>query len=229
MNPNYREVAYLMAEAQNALQNQIASAESLIDVDSLYQHALAAAGREEWMQAVVDFEKVQLLQPGHREVTARLAEARAKSALVQRPPNVAAPAATTSSLAVYLGGAAALLILPLLGFVAFSPATRARLQCLRGNYAVAAQIYEKALARSPDKVKLYPALASLYLLLGRNDESALKIYKMVLQLNLPTYNREEINLIVAQKYLVEGRTDSDAIEILEGALKAEQRRQQSLS
>lgn len=52
------------------------------------------------------------------------------------------------------------------------------------------------------------------------------IYKTVLQLNLATHNREEINVVVAQKYLVEGRTDSDAIEILEGALKAEQRRQQ---
>ena len=227
MNPNYLEVANLRAESQNALQNQAASGLRLIDVDSLYQHALAAAGREEWMQAVVDFEKVQMLQPDHREVTDRLAEARAKLALAKRAAN-APPDRTPNSFSVYLGGAAALLILPLLGLAAFSPATRARLLYLRGNYVVAAQIYEKVLARNPGKMKLYPALANIYLLLGRHDESALKIYKTVLQLNLATHNREQMNVIVAQKYLVEGRTDSEAIEILEGALKVEQRRRQSL-
>jgi tetratricopeptide (TPR) repeat protein len=229
LNPHYREVASLMAETHGKLRHQAVFAAGAINVDSLYQQALAAAGREEWMQAVVDFEKVQLLWPGRVEVAERLAEARAKLAMAKRAANTTAPGATLSTLSIYLGGAAALLILPLLGFAAFSPATRARLQCLRGNYAVAAQIYEKVLARNPDKVKLYPALANIYLLLGRNDESALKIYKTVLQLNLATHHREEMNVVVAQKYLVEGRTDSEAIEILEGALKAEQRRQQSLS
>jgi hypothetical protein len=75
-------------------------------------------------------------------------------------------------------------------------------------------------------VKLYSALANIYLLLGRNDENAIKVYKMVLQLNLNTRHRDEMSTIVAQNYLTEGRTDSDAIEVLESALKAEQRRQQ---
>jgi hypothetical protein len=46
-----------------------------------------------------------------------------------------------------------------------------------------------------------------------------------LQLNLATSRREEINAIVAQNYLTEGRTDSDALEVLENALKSERSRQ----
>jgi len=49
-----------------------------------------------------------------------------------------------------------------------------------------------------------------------------------LQLNLNARNRDEMSAIVAQNYLTEGRTDLDAIEVLESALKAEQRRQQRL-
>jgi hypothetical protein len=48
---------------------------------------------------------------------------------------------------------------------------------------------------------------------------------MILQLNLPVANREEINAIVTQKYLTEGRMDYDAIEVFEEALKAERRKQ----
>jgi hypothetical protein len=116
--------------------------------------------------------------------------------------------------------------LSLVGVVILSPTVRARFHVLRGNYAAGARIYEKILARHPQRVKLCLPLANLYLLLGRRDEAALKIFKTILQLNLAAPNRDEINAIVAQNYLTEGRTDSDAIEVLEGALKAEQRRQQ---
>lgn len=61
------------------------------------------------------------------------------------------------------------------------------------------------------------------MLAGRKDEAAIKIYKTVLQLNLVTRNREEINTIVAQAYLSEGAKDTDAIKILEDALRDEVR------
>jgi tetratricopeptide (TPR) repeat protein len=112
-------------------------------------------------------------------------------------------------------------LFPAAGFVVFSPATRARLHLLRGNYIAAAQLYEKILQRRPGRVKLYSLLANIYLLMGRQDEQALKVYKAILQLNIATHKRDEINTIVAQNYLTEGRTDSDAIAVLESALKAE--------
>ncbi|MCI0697647.1 hypothetical protein L0337_37280 [candidate division KSB1 bacterium] len=43
-------------------------------------------------------------------------------------------------------------------------------------------------------------------------------------MNIATHKHDEINTIVAQNYLTEGRTDSDAITVLESALKAERQK-----
>jgi len=226
INPNYRNVAGLLAEVESALTQKtepaaIAAASSA-PLDSLYQSALASLQKEDWLQAMVTLEKLQLLQPTYRDVVDRLAYARANlhqagisgSALLEQ---------TGSRSSFYIGGAiVALMVLPLLGFIVFSSTVRAHFYFWRGDYAAAAEIYEKLLVRYPQRAKLYVALANIYFLMGRSDERAMRVYKMVLQLNLATRNREEINSLVAQRYLTEGRTDTDAIEVLEDALKVEQ-------
>jgi len=164
-----------------------------------------------------------MVQPNYRDTEGLLAEARANFRLAGK--SVEAGEETGNSSFIVGGAIAATLLFPLLGFIALSPATRARFHLLRGKYTAAAQIYERILVRHPNRVKLYSLLASIYLLMGRRDEQAMKIYKMILQLHLTSGNREEISSIVAQNYLTEGRTDSDAIEVLESALKAEQRKQ----
>jgi len=232
INPNYRDVANLYAEVDAALSKKVEviagtkpSPAAPAKVDSIYQAGLTAFERKDWMPALVAFEKVQLLQPNYRDIVDRLAEARARLETAKRS-DVVAEAGESGGKALYIGGAlAALVLLPLIGAVVFSPAARARLHLMRGDYVAATQIYEHLLVRHPDKVKLYLALAKLYLLMGRKDESAVKVYKMVLQLNLATSNRDEMSTIVAQSFLTEGRTDTDAIEVMESALKAEQRRQ----
>ena len=104
------------------------------------------------------------------------------------------------------------------------PAARARILLLQGDYAKAAQIYERLLGRRPTRLKLYPVLANIYLLEGRTDEQAIKVFKMILQLNLLTHRRDDINAIVAQRFLSEGRKDHDAINIMEDALLIEMRK-----
>ncbi len=229
INPNYRDSARLLAEIEKAL--RLKAAPVAANIDSLYQMALAAFAQKDWMQAVVNLEKVRLLQPNYRDVVNRLAEARSflvnPSASQSYVPEgtttkVVAPNEATNFSFLPLYGALA--ALSLVGIVILSPTARARFHVLRGNYAAGVRIYEKILARHPQRVKLYLPLANLYLLLGRRDEAALKIFKTILLLNLATQNRDEISTIVAQNYLTEGRTDSDAIEVLEGALQAEQRR-----
>jgi tetratricopeptide (TPR) repeat protein len=232
IDANYRQVTTLLTEVENALRNRgvpvprselpANATASQVNIDSLYQSGVAAAAAKDWLQAVINFEKVRMLQSNYSDVTDRLAEARANLTLAANGEK----AQSGGNVSAYVGGAAALLILPLLGFAIFSPAARARFHLLRGDYLAAAQTYEKALTRQPQKVSFYAALAGLYLILGRNDEIALKVFKTVLYLNLNPHNRDEISTIVAQNYLTEGRTDSDAIEVLESALKAEQRRQQ---
>lgn len=236
INPNYRNTAGLLAEVESVLQKKTApgftaSGAASVNLDSLYQSALTALAREDWMQAVVTLEKVQLLKPNYREAVDRLAQARAHLSWAEKPAveknlqRGVADAAPGAGDQGYIYWGAGLVLVTVLGAVALSPANRARLHLLRGNYPAAASIYENLLARHPTRVKLYPALANIYLLLGRKDEKALKIFKTLLQLNLAIKNRDEIISIVAQNYLTEGRTDSDAIEVLESALKAEQHKQ----
>jgi tetratricopeptide (TPR) repeat protein len=226
LNPDYRDVASLIAEIERTLGWKSKAAElTNINLDSLYQASVNAMEKEDWMQAVVVLEKLQVLQPNYRDADHLLADVRAKLLQMGDTGAITFARRDGSSSSLFVGGAvAALIVLPLLGVLVFSPSTRARYYMLRSDYGAAAKIYEGLLARHPQRTKIYPALANLYLLMGRHDEQALKIYKTVLQLNFPSNNREEINSIVAQRYLTEGRTDSDAIEVLENALRAERRR-----
>jgi len=223
LNSRYRNVADLLKEIDQRLQQKSKPAALATvaseQIESLYQEAIAAAEQNDWMHAVIALEKVQLLQPNYRDAVTRLAEARTQLIIIGK--NIAGESGSGSSLLAVGGAIAALVIFPLIGVAALAPATRARFYLLRGNLLAAAQLYEKILSRRPDRVKLYHLLANIYLLMRRHDEQAMKIYKTVLNLNLATQRRDEINAIVAQNYLTEGRTDSDAIAVLENALKTE--------
>ncbi|MDZ7363927.1 MAG: tetratricopeptide repeat protein [candidate division KSB1 bacterium] len=222
LNPAYRDVAGLIAEIENKLQQQPPAGFAPSVQDSLYQIGLAAFNRGDWVQAVIAFEKTQLLQPGYRGVAERLAQARVR---LEKNSSSSSRAKNSSGFFFFGGILAVLIVVPLAGAFILSPAARARLHLLRGDYAAATKVYENHLARHPERLKFYPVLADLYLLQGRRDEHAMKIYKAILHFDLATPHREELSLIVAQKYLTEGRTDSDAIEVLEHALQVEQRRQ----
>lgn len=234
LDPAYRDVATLISAIEKKLQPATGVTHEMpaANPDSLYASALTFFNKKDWPQAVASLEK---LPPHYRDVVDRLAEARAYLSLA--PATTAGVAAHASTEAepraveapandrtfFYFGGFVALLVLPVIGFFALSPSGRAQLHLLRGNYAAAAQVYEKALARHPERIKLYPPLGRIYLVLGRRDGQAIKIYKMILQLQLDVERHAEINTIVAQNFLTEGRTDADAIHVLEQALKVELR------
>jgi tetratricopeptide (TPR) repeat protein len=229
LDPQYREVSERLREIEAHLQKNAerrptpaGSAALAQQLDAFYAEAMAAVEKEDWTQAVIALEKLQLLQPDYRDVSSHLVKARQRLGMREKGEATA----KTGHVSLYVGGAfLALIVLPAIGMLIFSPTIRARFYLIRGNYLAAAQAYETLLARNPNRVKLYPPLANLYLLLGRHDQQALKIFKTILQLNLATNQREEINSIVAQNYLTEGRTDSDALEVLENALKSERQKQ----
>lgn len=125
----------------------------------------------------------------------------------------------------FAGGLLAMLVLPMLVLVVFSPVFRARLCFLRDDFETAVRIYERALQRHPARVKLNAGLADLYLLLGRTDAKAMQVYKTVLRFDLRVSHLEKINTLVTQHLLAEGRADPDALEILEKALNSELLRQ----
>ena len=230
INPRYQDAASQLARVEELLQRkdeaatiQVTLTASNALLDSLYKEGLHATERADWVKAMASFEKLKLLQPDYRDVVGQLAFAWEK--LEPAKSAAASPALSPEKKRSFVGASlAAVFVLSAVGFIGLSPSARARFHQWRGNDKAAAQIYEKLLASNPGRVKLYPLLADVYLRLGSSDERAMKAYRAVLQWNLASRYRDEINAIVAQKYLAEGRTDTDAITVLEDALKAERRR-----
>jgi tetratricopeptide (TPR) repeat protein len=232
LNPDYRDAVKLRTQIEAQLAQEAGGAVDAAvrigaSLDSLYRAAVTAYAKGDHTRAVMTFEQLQAIQPNYRDVAERLTQSQTSlGQLATANPATANAKGYSFSGSFYIYGTIAAIIAgPLFGFMMFSPSVKARLCLLKGDYKGAAQIYEKVLARNPDRVKLYPALANLYLLMGRHDESALKVYKTILNLNLATNNRDEITATVGQHYLSEGRTDSDALGVLENLLKAEQRKQ----
>jgi len=225
IDSSYQDVPSLSAKLEN-LQLQQTNAVAVISVattllDSLYRDGLNSLEKGDWTNAAISFEKLRLLQPNHPEVAYHLARVweklgKFKSTELQKESN------DKNREGLYAGSAFAAFLA--LSVVVFASAARVRFHQWRGNHQRAAQMYEKILARNPHRVKLYSRLADSYLHLGRKDERAMKAYKAILYFNLATRRREEINKVVAQNYLTEGRTDADAIGVLEDALKTERRK-----
>ncbi|MDZ7269908.1 MAG: tetratricopeptide repeat protein [candidate division KSB1 bacterium] len=200
-DPAYRDVAERIRSIEAMQQQAREAAHARIwnaQMDSLYRAARDHENRGDWQRALADFEELERRQPGYRDVTRRLERVRAELNPA-KPRSLTPPALTEQSAKTYLISAViAVVVLPLLSFVIFSSTTRSRYYLLRGNYAAAASIYEVMLARHPNREKLYLPLAHIYLLLGRRDEQAIKVYNTVLRLNLATPNQEILKEIVAK-------------------------------
>ncbi len=226
LDPNYRDASARLQALERVRAQTVAGGVDTMRADTLYHMAQRAAEQSDWLQAVIALEALHLVQPNYRDVRERLPEARAALSLTQTAQNTATGASSEASFSFsQIGGLAVLMALPILGWLFYSPAFRARRLLLRHDYRSAAKVYEGLLTRDPSRVKYFPKLAEIYLLEGRTDEEAMKVYRNVLQLNLAANHREEINAVVAQQYLQEGRTDSDAIEVLEKQLAVEMHRQ----
>ncbi|GEM_PF-1763541 len=225
LDSTYQDVSGQLIKIETLLRQQsepaiAATAPAL--TDSLYRDGLAAFQKEDWLRAVISFEKLHLVQPEYRDAGNYLAQARENIGKTQFTA-ASVTRRESGQTSYYAGGIfAVLVLLSAIGWIGSLPNPRARFHLWRGNYLAAAKIYEKTLERHPHQVKLFLPLAEIYLRLRKNDESAMRVYKTILQLNLATRRREAINAIVAQKYLSDGRMDEDAIMVLEEALKAEQ-------
>ncbi|MDZ7267951.1 MAG: tetratricopeptide repeat protein [candidate division KSB1 bacterium] len=228
LDPNYREVAELLAQVESEIQNQrlagmmpVPAPGTATRVDSLYDTALRFMQQNEWKQAVVTLEKLRILAPNHAEINRLLAQARLNLSFLEAEMASVDARNDTSRVLTTAGMLVAIILVPMLSFLILSPSARARLHLLLGDFPRAARLYERLLAQKPSRVHLYPVLANIYLLAGRRDENAMKIYKTVLQLDLPLQNREQINAMFTQHYLANGRSDSETIKALESALQVE--------
>jgi hypothetical protein len=206
--------------AQSDLPN---SAPALTWADSLYCDGLAALKREHWTNAVINFEKLQWLQPGYPGLDIQRERAWKKLKEFRAAENAKLYEGRNKT--IFSLGLICLALLAIGGVVVAWPHARAYYRVRRGDDHGAAQIYENIIRNHPKRVRVYPPLADIYLRLGREDDPALKVYKATLRLKLATPNRQKINRIVAQKYLTIDFTDENAIKdddvipVLEEALK----------
>ncbi|MFQ5648511.1 MAG: tetratricopeptide repeat protein [bacterium] len=219
LSPGFRDIEAQLISIRHALTQQSTA------VDTLYRDGLFALQNGDWLQAVLAFEKVKLLDPDYENINNKLADAQFNLQKNNNQSQISQESG--SNVFLWIGATLSVLLLPVAGALIFSPTTRARLYLLQGNYAKAAENYEKSLDKKPEKVKLYPVLANLYLLEDRRDKQAIKIFEMVLKLHLLTPKRAEINSIVANYYLTEGRTDGNAIAIMERELSNKIKKLQS--
>ncbi|MCA9734805.1 tetratricopeptide repeat protein, partial [candidate division KSB1 bacterium] len=142
IKPNYRDTATLLAEIESTLRVKPETevpAMSAASLDSLYEIAVEAYKLQDWMPAVLTFEKLQLLQPDYKDVPERLLRARTNLNFVEQARTT--PAAANGHSAFFYVGIVAVVMLPLVGMVLLSPTTRARFYLLQGNNVAAVRLY----------------------------------------------------------------------------------------
>lgn len=232
LNPNYREVEKQLAAVAAAMPS--AATEKLVNappapaatspLDSLYHSALALMVKEQWQPAWETLAKLQSLQPNYRDVAELQARTQTRLAQTRLPQTgqdtvVAAQAPNGKQHTVLILSCSFVLALLALYFL-LAPTTRARLLLWRGKHKAAEQIYEKLLARDPQQTSLYPVLAELYLRAGRSDELAMRVYRRVLQHDLPERKRKAIRDFVVQNQAVEEQARAQALAENEEAASA---------
>lgn len=225
LDSNYREVQTRLAQVERVLEvpRQVAAdtrTNSVSRAQTLYEDALVAMAKEDWMQAVINLETVQLLQPDYRDVVTRLAEARTRLHAPAAGKAVTEPSASPSgNLALILAVA---IMLPLLGVLVLSPAMRARYYLLRGDHAAVARIYERMLKKNPQRAKLNPAivttLSNYYLMSGRVDEHALAIHKFAQESKLLASPSREAEARPSTTEPHSATPNADALKTFENSL-----------
>ncbi|MFQ5637573.1 MAG: tetratricopeptide repeat protein [bacterium] len=222
LNPSYKKASKLISKVEDLIQSKLSTSESSNKyVEGLYKTAIAAMEGENWMEAILTLEKLRVFRARDPEVLNLLSQARASQmAASGAQTNRNFHALSYTGLVV-----TGFIAIPIFGFILFAPRVRARFFLMTGKHLKASQIYERMLIQRPDKVKLYIVLAKIYLLMGKNDERAVKVYHMLINLNLAANMHQEIRRLLTERYLDEPSAPTEAIAVLESALKSERAKQ----
>lgn len=189
------------------------SAPNAAQLDLLYQQAAAAFAQQDWMQALIKFERIHAVQPSYRDTAPLMAQSRAN--LLKQAQGGAGITLDKRTVLIAIAS------ISLLGLFCGLPVNRARLHRMFGNHARAAMIYERLVFRKPRRTKLYAPLAEAYVRLNRRDATAMRIYKRVLELNLPTALRAELHNLVTGYNLDAVQTKWHVNTVLDSRLEKE--------
>lgn len=203
LDPNFKDVQFLIQQAQTGLENEAKS----LQLDSYYAEGLNHAGNGAWLQAILAFEKIQQINPGYKDVPEKLVEAQNNLNQSKATETLAkaagkdqkTPKGTNNWMLIGILLSAVLIPTSVIFFTV--PTARAKWLLMQGNYQKAALIYESILIRKPDRVKLYPLLANIYLILNRNDETARKVYDLALKMDISPDLRQRLDEMNNHKLL----------------------------
>lgn len=222
---NYRDAAKQLAVLEQQLQTKPAPSASPaeivveVPVDSLLFRARQAVAQQDWNNAAAFYEKLETLDPANLKLRQEAEQARVQLLIAQTGlARVEAHGAALPWLELTIL-VCCLLLFVLLLFLAFSLRMRVRYYLRREEFRRAAQVYENALQRKPQHFKLYPPLAEIYLRDNRTDAAAMKIFKTILDLNLPTKEREAITTLVHNQAKPGMPSNTETVHALEAAVR----------
>ncbi|MBN1351735.1 DUF2225 domain-containing protein [candidate division KSB1 bacterium] len=217
IDPGYKDAQQLLTGVRQAQAKQ----NSLDELDSLYQSGIQLSKQGDWLNALIVFEKVQMINPEYKAVKSFSAEAR-QALAGQSPRDLSRKTPLEANDSGWVKIVAVLMItLLVFAVLIFIPAIRGKLFILRGKTEQASQVYQRMYEKHPRNLKLCLNLGNMLYKLHREDEKAVKIYETILRHGLDTPYKKGISTIVAYHYLKNGNADQDKIKILEQALSSE--------
>ena len=208
LDQNYRDVQFLLQQAQDSLayQTQIAQ------LRSYYQEAMDHFHQGNWLDAILVFEKIQEINPNYQDVAEKIAAAQNMLQQSKTVPSQHREESQKSShprpIWMWIGAFLFALVVPVAITFYAVPSARAKWRLLQGDYLKAAEIYESLLTRKPDKVKLYPALANIYLMLNRADDAAQKVYDIALKMDISPQLRQRLTAATSHRTISNNAPDA---------------------
>lgn len=218
LDPNFKDVQELLNRAE-------ARSQAEAQLEQQYTEAMNHFNTGDWLKAIVTLERIQQIDSNYMDVKEKIMLAQENYNKAQAPVETDRGSTATASPKspnrkwLLVGGILSLIVVPGGLALLVAPSNRAKFYLMQGNFPKAALIYESTLMKKPHKMKLYPALASIYLLQNRTDETAMKVYEISLQQNIDPQMRQKMLEITNGKSFK--KIQPDPIENLEEKLKQE--------
>ncbi len=220
IDSNFEDVQQMLEKTKT----KMATATREGTIELYYQKGLDYFNQENWLYAVINLEKVHMLNPEYKDVKSLMAQARQH---VNGEGDLAVAETgdgKKGSPFLMIGIILSSIFIPFWAMVLFSPTARARFYMLQKRYDKAGQIYERMLKSNPDKVHLYITLANIYINENRQDEYALKVFKKVVDADLSDELKNQLQPIVNRYYLQNSKAEKSSLGMLEDSLREELKR-----
>jgi len=215
--PGYRNTAELLSHAKKFVK----ATPEINGEDELYEKGIHYLQEENFLEAIIAFEKVTLIDPDYKNVRALLAEAKGKLNSKTLPTANKVQSSSSFSLGYVVLGVGAFISLVFFIVIWLKPIFLADFYYKQKRWDKAALIYEKIWNKNHSNADVCLKLAQIYHQQKREDKSAIQVYENIIRMDLDTPIKGDISTIVAYHYLSEGNPDNEKIEILEKVLNNE--------